>query len=743
MRCANLTALILAICLFVPACRTTVPFEANTTTKELKFLAIGCGPYNPREEIDLQKYIELENARAQGEFLVHLGDIVSSGQPAPESYYVKIARMLKRADMPTFIVPGDNEWNDREDPDQAWEYWSRYFVRFHRHWDHFGLFKKMYPISDGVQHQAVRPENFAFVRKGVLFIGINLPGGHVHDADEWARRLPENARWVQQNYHRYGGRVRAAVILAQAAPTGNHEAFFVPFRAASKTFGKPVLYLHADGHSWLVARPWPEQNILQVQTDQLGIALPLAVTIKEDGPDIFQFDHQQMRGPYLALGTSDSMSIVWRTWRQIDPVVRYGRSPRKLDRMVRINNILIRTKDHSDPSLALHSGPDDVRQYEATVTGLKPATTYFYAVYDGDRLLAGGDKTYHFTTHPSPGSKAPLRFWVVGDSGTGGQEQADVHSAMRAFTREQKRPIDIYLHVGDMAYSRGTDHEFHFHFFKPYEQTLRNTVCWPAMGNHEGATSSGQTGIGPYYDGYILPTRGEAGGLSSGTEAYYSFDYGNVHFIALNSHDLDRSPTAAMARWLNADLEQTHADWIFAYWHHPPYTKGSHDSDTEEQLIEMRQNIMPILEDGGVDIVFTGHSHIYERSMLIDGAYGTPTTSEGVILDDGDGDPRGDGPYRKSAGLHPHEGTVSVVAGHGGTGLSRKGTMPIMRRVIFPEHGSVIVDVNGHNTTAIMLNSKGEQRDLFQIVKRGVVKPTRVIKPFQVPTYPADNEGGG
>ena len=58
-----------------------------------------------------------------------------------------------------------------------------------------------------------------------------------------------------------------------------------------------------------------------------------------------------------------------------------------------------------------------------------------------------------------------------------------------------------------------------------------------------------------------------------------------------------------MAQWLKADLEKTSADWLVAYWHHPPYTKGSHDSDKEQQLIEMREYIMPILESGGVDLV--------------------------------------------------------------------------------------------------------------------------------------------
>lgn len=70
----------------------------------------------------------------------------------------------------------------------------------------------------------------------------------------------------------------------------------------------------------------------------------------------------------------------------------------------------------------------------------------------------------------------------------------------------------------------------------------------------------------------------------------------------------------------------TTATWIIAFWHHPPYSKGSHNSDTSSQLVTMRTNFNPILEDGGVDLVFLGHSHNYERSVLLDGHYGTSGT---------------------------------------------------------------------------------------------------------------------
>jgi hypothetical protein len=91
------------------------------------------------------------------------------------------------------------------------------------------------------------------------------------------------------------------------------------------------------------------------------------------------------------------------------------------------------------------------------------------------------------------------------------------------------------------------------------------------------------------------------GGLVTGTEAYYSFDYGNVHFISLDSYETDRSVGSPMMSWLENDLAATSAMWIIAFWHHPPYTKGSHDSDRESNLIDMRATALPILESYGVD----------------------------------------------------------------------------------------------------------------------------------------------
>jgi hypothetical protein len=487
--------------------------------------------------------------------------------------------------------------------------------------------------------------------------------------------------------------------------------------------------------------------LLWLRAKAVVLSIGLAWTLPSSAStEVDLASNNVVRGPYVQLATPRSIFVVWRTHGPINPVVRFGVAPERFDRRVgreativrvalstNVNDPLRTTENRMLPKL--HSAASGTFQYEARLTGLTPDAAYYYAVFDGEKRLTPPDESYRFRTHPLIGQNRPVRFWAVGDSGTGRETQAMVQQSMIQLTRHQRRPIDLYLHVGDMAYTRGRDVEFQSRFFEMYDTTLRNTVCWAAMGNHEGATSKGTNGVGPYYDAYVLPTRGEAGGLPSGMEAYYSFDYGRVHFICLDSHDLDRKPTGAMAKWLKADLERTKADWLIAFWHHPPYTKGSHDSDREKQLIEMRRHIMPIMESGGVDLVLTGHSHIYERSMLMDGAYATPTVAEGVILDDGDGDPRGDGPYRKSAGLHPNEGNVQVVTGHGGTTVRRKGTMPVMKRIIYPEHGSVIVDIAGDTLTSIMLNKYGEQRDLFSMVKRGRVTPVRLLNPWQPPAW--------
>jgi hypothetical protein len=291
-------------------------------------------------------------------------------------------------------------------------------------------------------------------------------------------------------------------------------------------------------------------------------------------------------------------------------------------------------------------------------------------------------------------------------------------------------PPNLFLHAGDIAYNDGTDPEFTSNHFAIYQNILRQTPLWPTLGNHEAISVNTALGIGPYYEAHVLPTSGEAGGVPSGTEAYYSFAYANVHFIVLDSMDSSRAPGSDMLMWLQADLSGTAQEWVIAYFHHPPYTKGSHDSDSGAdsggRLVDMRENILPILEAGGVDLVIGGHSHIYERSYPLLGAYGygtfpnfaTPNfgtlLSSGNILDTGDGNPSGGGAYQN--------GTIYVVAGHGGRSIgSGSADHPVM---FFSEKefGSVLLDINGPILRVQNVRSTGAITDTFSIDKTGLAE---------------------
>jgi hypothetical protein len=173
-----------------------------------------------------------------------------------------------------------------------------------------------------------------------------------------------------------------------------------------------------------------------------------------------------------------------------------------------------------------------------------------------------------------------------------------------------------------------------------------------------------------------------------------------------------------MLTWLSNDLAANTRNWLVAFWHHPPYSKGSHNSDTETELVQMRQNALPILENYGVDLVLSGHSHSYERSKLIDQQYGISTqVSTTNILNGGSGREDGDGAYLKpGVAPTPHEGTVYAVAGS--SGQTSGGTLnhPVMY-ISLNELGSMVLDVSGDRLDAKFLNNAGAVRDYFAIVK--------------------------
>ena len=99
---------------------------------------------------------------------------------------------------------------------------------------------------------------------------------------------------------------------------------------------------------------------------------------------------------------------------------------------------------------------------------------------------------------------------------------------------------DVVAMLGDFAYERGTDAEFQAKYFGMYPTVTRSLPVWPVFGNHDGQSANSNSQTGPYYNIFSPPRAGQHGGVASGTEAYYSFDYGSVHFCVLNSFDVSR-----------------------------------------------------------------------------------------------------------------------------------------------------------------------------------------------------------
>jgi PKD repeat protein len=442
-----------------------------------------------------------------------------------------------------------------------------------------------------------------------------------------------------------------------------------------------------------------------------------------------------LRGPYLQLGTPTSVIVRWRTDVAIGSTVIYGQAVEL-------------TGGAPQPpltdSLTLSVEDTTLRtEHQLTLTGLQANTRYYYAVGHGAGVtfepLAGYDADHFFDTPPPSGVPKPTRVWVLGDSGSGNQGARDVRDRYYDHTDDVAhggigaRHTELWLMLGDNAYPQGTDDQYQTNLFEIYDAMLRKSVLWPTIGNHDLYDSA--QGTWPYFDAFTLPANGEAGGEPSSTEAYYSFDYANIHFVCLDSatYPIGGLATFEMLTWLEADLLDTTQEWIIAYWHHPPYSKGGHDSDdpadSNGRLVDMRTHVVPILEAHGVDLVLSGHSHSYERSYLIDGHHGDSDTFDpGLhIIDGGDGDVNGDGAYQ-AEGI----GTVFTVAGNAShltpgqcevlNGPAGVPPHPAMLTSLYVL-GSVVLDVDGNRLDAILLDGTGAIQDSLTLLKGSPPQP--------------------
>lgn len=295
------------------------------------------------------------------------------------------------------------------------------------------------------------------------------------------------------------------------------------------------------------------------------------------------------RKPYLQQVTESGATVVWTTLDE---------APMGLEVTLPDGTPVVQADAALDPSVS--GGPQRV----ATVTGLEPGTTYCYRVVDD-----GGAVTdwAGFRTAPPTGGDAAVTFVALGDMGSGSPDQYAVLEQLR------RVPFDLMLTTGDNAYDDGTLAELEERFFDVYAPVLQSAPVYPAAGNHDYRTDS----AGPYRDVFVLPDNGVPGK----SERWYSFDRGDVHFVVLDSELVG----SEQLTWLEGDLATNEREWTVATVHEPPYSSGEHGS-----AMDVREELCPLLERHGVDLVLSGHDHDYERTVPMNGPVYVVTGGGGV-----------------------------------------------------------------------------------------------------------------
>ena len=311
--------------------------------------------------------------------------------------------------------------------------------------------------------------------------------------------------------------------------------------------------------------------------------------------------------PYLGNTTPNSVVVSWAT-----DSVGAGEVHYSLDQSY--NNIVA----------AASNVYDGRTWYSAALTGLSTNTNYYYRVFDDGSDITPWSMITFTTAAESTGTD--FTFTVVGDNQPPYAGAPPYQAALDIAAVMKQQTPNLVLHSGDMindgsicSGSSSAWSQYVSNFFGVYRTMLGNTPFFTAIGNHEVET--GGCGYQAYKSVFALPANAPAGH----SEEYYSFDWGNAHFVLLDT-DQDFSTGGAQYNWLVNDLRTTSQLWKIAVFHVPPYSSGDIGSNAQVQAY-----LVPLFETYGVNVVFNGHDHDYERTCPIRNGACTTTQNGGVV----------------------------------------------------------------------------------------------------------------
>jgi len=420
------------------------------------------------------------------------------------------------------------------------------------------------------------------------------------------------------------------------------------------------------------------QSLGAVATQQkLGTLNPQAGLDGEDPPV------RLARFPYIQNVRHDRASILWSTFEPGFGQVKYTTDGVNYEFVAATS----RPFGRAETGLLY-----DYYQYQADLTGLSAGTNYLYSVSVNGRETGTAGET-RFRT-PGPG---PFKFIVLGDSGSGTSAQFRI--AQHIFA---EKPA-LVIHTGDLIYPVTTFEFYQRHYFDYYASTMGSVPFFPCPGNHD---YQGQPDAAPYLAVHAFPSEGIP---SPDIGRYYSFDWGNVHFVSLDAHlALERAVNAngPMLRWLDYDLRTTRQYWRVVFFHYPPYATGQNTNDVHSQWV--RQYVVPIMERHGVQLVFSGHEHSYQRSV----------------------------PIRRSSRVGSNVGTTYFTTGGGGCEILYPASTTTLVEASKSEYHYVRVEVQGTRIVIRSIRHDGTELDNYPITPSPVFSDDPRVTPVTITPGP-------
>jgi hypothetical protein len=349
-----------------------------------------------------------------------------------------------------------------------------------------------------------------------------------------------------------------------------------------KAVAFPVPHIAREGHQGFAQRAFPGLDPAALRPGDNTLAIVLHPR-RSGGGDRLLFDARLdaytspmgfVKGPYLQHVTDSQAVVMFEASGLVSGRVEYGPAGGGLSK--------------ATTSAATGS------RHEVTLTDLTPNTRYFYrvraqragtpsAARPSDALAS---KVYHFLTAPAPGDDSPFVFLAYGDN----RSQPKVHSAM--VQRMLLEDPSFILNTGDLTEVGVDARQWQTQFFDPARPLMRYAPMWPSLGNHEGNHVS-------YYEHFSLPNN----------ESWYAFRYGNLEVFALNTaYELGAGSEQLL--WFEGALAASTARWKVAFFHHPPF---SCTAGRMPGFGPARRHLVPLFERYGVQLVFTGHDHLYGR----------------------------------------------------------------------------------------------------------------------------------